>query len=62
MACGADGIMVEVHPDPQKALCDGPQSLRIEDFAKLMEGCGNSHPLTKRSSRRGEARESRPPL
>jgi len=38
MACGADGIMVEVHPDPQKALCDGPQSLRIEDFAKLMEG------------------------
>jgi 3-deoxy-7-phosphoheptulonate synthase len=36
MACGADGIMVEVHPDPQKALCDGPQSLRIEDFAVLM--------------------------
>jgi 3-deoxy-7-phosphoheptulonate synthase len=37
MACGADGIMVEVHPDPQKALCDGPQSLRIEDFALLMK-------------------------
>jgi len=38
MACGADGIMVEVHPDPQKALCDGPQSLRIEEFARLMGG------------------------
>jgi 3-deoxy-7-phosphoheptulonate synthase len=37
IACGADGIMVEVHPDPQKALCDGPQSLRIEDFAAMME-------------------------
>ena len=37
MACGADGIMVEVHPDPQKAMCDGPQSLRIEDFAALMK-------------------------
>lgn len=36
MACGADGIMVEVHPDPQKALCDGPQSLGIEDFAAVM--------------------------
>jgi 3-deoxy-7-phosphoheptulonate synthase len=36
MACGADGIIVEVHPDPQKALCDGPQSLTIEDFAALM--------------------------
>lgn len=38
MACGADGIMVEVHPDPQKALCDGPQSLTIEGFAALMKG------------------------
>ncbi|HWR57593.1 MAG TPA: 3-deoxy-7-phosphoheptulonate synthase [Thermodesulfovibrionales bacterium] len=38
MACGADGIIVEVHPDPQKALCDGPQSLTIEDFATLMIG------------------------
>lgn len=38
MACGADGIMVEVHPDPQKALCDGPQSLTIEGFEALMKG------------------------
>ncbi|HET6514202.1 MAG TPA: 3-deoxy-7-phosphoheptulonate synthase [Thermodesulfovibrionales bacterium] len=37
MACGADGIMVEVHPDPQKALCDGPQSLDIEGFAGVVK-------------------------
>ncbi|HAM51322.1 MAG TPA: 3-deoxy-7-phosphoheptulonate synthase [Nitrospiraceae bacterium] len=36
MACGADGVMVEVHNDPQKALCDGPQSLGIEDFASVI--------------------------
>ena len=48
MACGADGIMVEVHPDPQKALCDGPQSLRIEDFAKLMEGLRKLAPFNKK--------------
>lgn len=34
-AAGADGIMVEVHNDPACALCDGPQSLTPEQFAKL---------------------------
>jgi 3-deoxy-7-phosphoheptulonate synthase len=37
MACGADGLMIEVHPEPLKALCDGPQSLDIEDFSHLMK-------------------------
>ena len=32
-AAGADGIIVEVHPDPDEAICDGPQALRCEDFA-----------------------------
>jgi 3-deoxy-7-phosphoheptulonate synthase len=32
-AAGADGIIVEVHPDPDEAICDGPQALRSEDFA-----------------------------
>jgi 3-deoxy-7-phosphoheptulonate synthase len=36
LAAGADGIMVDVHPDPDKALCDGPQSLRPDEFAELM--------------------------
>ena len=34
---GADGLMVEVHPDPDKALSDGPQSLNPTDFGKLMQ-------------------------
>ena len=36
-ACGADGIMIEVHNDPIHALCDGAQSLRPEEFAALAE-------------------------
>jgi 3-deoxy-7-phosphoheptulonate synthase len=37
VAMGADGLMVEVHPQPEKALSDGPQSLTPESFSKLME-------------------------
>lgn len=39
VAAGADGIMVEVHPDPLKALSDGPQSLTFEQFAALVNRC-----------------------
>lgn len=35
-AVGADGLLVEVHPDPETALCDGPQQLGIEAFGDLM--------------------------
>ena len=37
LAVGADGIMVEVHPDPPSALSDGPQSLTPERFAEMMD-------------------------
>ena len=33
-AAGADGIIVEVHPNPDEAICDGPQALPAEDFAE----------------------------
>lgn len=36
IAAGADGLMVEVHNNPSKALCDGPQSLTPEQFGALM--------------------------
>lgn len=36
IAAGADGIMVEVHPSPDKALKDGPQSLTFENFEQLI--------------------------
>ena len=35
-ACGADGLMIEVHNDPKKALCDGPQSLTPEQLDEVM--------------------------
>ena len=37
IAAGADGLMVEVHPEPDKALSDGPQSLKFEVFEDLMQ-------------------------
>ena len=36
-AAGADGLMIEVHNDPAHALCDGPQALRPDAFAKVVE-------------------------
>lgn len=37
VACGADGLMIEVHNDPKHALSDGAQSMRPDDFDKTME-------------------------
>ena len=36
VACGADGLMIEVHNDPEHALSDGPQSLTFPAFHQLM--------------------------
>ena len=35
-ACGADGLIIEVHNDPIHALCDGAQSLTPDEYAKLV--------------------------
>jgi 3-deoxy-7-phosphoheptulonate synthase len=37
LAAGADGLLIEVHPNPKEALVDGLQSLTISDFTRLME-------------------------
>ena len=37
VACGADGLLIEVHPKPEEALSDGPQQLIPEKFSELME-------------------------
>lgn len=39
-AVGAHGIMVEIHPDPDNALSDGPQSLELDQFGRLMDSLG----------------------
>jgi len=36
VACGADGLIIEVHPKPEEALSDGPQSLKPSKFTQLM--------------------------
>lgn len=38
MAAGVDGIFLEVHPDPDRALCDGPNSVALTDLEGLLEG------------------------
>ena len=48
IAVGADGLMVEVHPCPERALSDGPQSLDINGFATMVRSL--SEPLRRISS------------
>ena len=44
-AAGADGLMIEVHNDPQHAWCDGPQSITPEAFAALAQDVRNILPF-----------------
>ena len=46
-ACGADGLIIEVHNDPLHALCDGAQSLRPEEFDALMKDIGTIREAVK---------------
>ena len=39
VAAGADGLIIEVHPDPENALSDGNQSLDSKQFRETMETC-----------------------
>jgi len=49
VAAGADGVMVEVHPHPEAAFSDGPQSLKPKRFARLMD---EIRPIVKAMGRR----------
>lgn len=49
LAVGADGVMVEIHPDPGTALCDGPQSLTLGEFSGLMGRLKNVAPAFDRN-------------
>ena len=48
MAVGADGVIVDCHPSPETALCDGPQALVAEDLAELAEAMRTIPPLLGR--------------
>ena len=49
LACGADGLLIEVHPNPDEALSDGPQSLTPPQFAALMDDLRRVAPALGRS-------------
>lgn len=55
VAAGADGLMVEVHPDPAVAMSDGPQSLFFEQFADLMRQIRLIATAIDRTVREGQA-------
>jgi 3-deoxy-7-phosphoheptulonate synthase len=55
VAAGVDGLIVEVHPDPTKALSDGKQSLRPEQFATLMDRLRRLAPVVDRQVRAPQA-------
>jgi 3-deoxy-7-phosphoheptulonate synthase len=37
IAAGADGLLIEVHPDPRSSLSDGAQTLKLDTFTQLMK-------------------------
>ncbi len=51
IAAGADGLIVEVHHDPDRALCDGAQSLYPKQFTDMMSQVGRIAPVVGRSAR-----------
>lgn len=53
IAAGADGILVEVHDHPEKALSDGPQSIYPDQFARMMDELELIAPVVERSLTRG---------
>jgi 3-deoxy-7-phosphoheptulonate synthase len=48
LAAGADGLLIEVHPEPDKALSDGAQSLTLELFSNMMENLKKIAPIVGR--------------
>jgi 3-deoxy-7-phosphoheptulonate synthase len=53
VASGADGIMVEVHDHPERALSDGPQSIYPDQFARMMDELEQIAPVVERALPRG---------
>jgi len=53
VACGADGVMVEVHNQPEIALSDGPQSIYPDQFARMMNEIEQIAPIVGRRLPRG---------
>ena len=50
IAAGADGVILEVHPDPERAMSDGYQSLNFQQFAETMDTLSTRGALRSTSS------------
>ncbi len=61
VAAGADGVMVEVHPQPEDALCDGPQQIRVGEFARFADEIAHDRRADGQDRRLTPAAESRQP-
>lgn len=59
LAAGADGILVEVHVNPEKALCDGRQALKPSEFFELMNALSRYAELEGKTLNRPKAEASR---
>ena len=55
-AVGADGIIVEVHPEPDEAICDGPQAALADDFADYLEKVERAAAVAGKVARRARRR------
>ena len=59
-AVGADGIIVEIHPEPDEAICDGPQQLRVDGFKEYAaQGRAGRRPGRQAAVRRGRDTDRR---
>jgi len=56
VAAGIDGLFMEVHPDPDKALCDGPNSMPLDQVESLLATLLRIHELTASEPLPGESR------
>ncbi len=54
VAVGIDGIFLEVHPDPESARCDGPNSLRLDSLFELLQTLIQIDTIVKREMSKGE--------
>ncbi len=53
VSVGVDGLFMEVHPEPEKALCDGPNMIRLADVEKLLSSIKHIHEAARKFSQSG---------
>jgi len=53
VAAGIDGLFMEIHPDPAKALCDGPNSMPLNGVEPLLAHLLEIHTLIQRQAKEG---------